>query len=65
MDAGRVILTLARAYTLALFVIAILTLVWILNPTVVRSPEVAGLWFAIGGFGALVGLTFVLVQLSR
>lgn len=65
MDSGRVILTLARIYSIALVTIAFLTLLWILNPTVENSPEVAGLWFAVGGFGMLVGVTFVLVHLSR
>lgn len=65
MDYGRVILTLARVYTIALFVVGVLTVLWIVNPSIGASLEVAGLWFAIGGFGLLVVLTVVLVHFSR
>lgn len=65
MDTGRVILTLARAYSLALVTIGMLTLLWLFNPNVSQSPQVAGLWFAVGGFGMLVAMTFVIVHLSR
>lgn len=65
MDAGRVILVLARAYSLALVFIAVLTLLWLLDPNVSGSPQVAGLWFAVGGFGMLVAMTFLIVHLSR
>lgn len=65
MDTGRVILTLARAYSLTLVLIGVLTILWLFNPNISQSPQVAGLWFAVGGFGLLVGMTFVIVHLSR
>lgn len=65
MDTGRVILTLARTYSLTLVVIAVLTVLWLFNPNIKQSPQVAGLWFAVGGFGLLVGMTFLIVHLSR
>lgn len=65
MDTGRVILTLARAYSIGLAVIGVLTVLWLFNPNISQSPQVAGLWFAVGGFGLLVGMTFVIVHLSR
>jgi len=65
MDIGRVILTLVRVYVIALIVAGALTTLWILNPSLGASPEVAGLWFAIGGFGLLVVLTVFLVHFSR
>ena len=65
MDTGRVILVLARAYSLVLVVLAAVTLLWLVNPDVSRSPQVAGLWFAVGGFGLLVAMTLVIVHLSR
>lgn len=65
MDAGRVILTIARVYSALLVTLGLLTVVWVLNPTIGKSPQVAGLWFAIGGFGLLVGMTLFLVHASR
>lgn len=65
MNVGRVILQLATAYSITLVIVAILTLLWIINPSVGKSPEIAGLWFALGGFGVLVALTIALVHLSR
>lgn len=65
MDTGRVILVLARAYSLVLVVLAAVTLLWLVNPDLSESPQVAGLWFAVGGFGLLVAMTFVIVHLSR
>lgn len=65
MNTGRVILALGRAYSLVLVVVALATLLWLLNPNISESPQVAGLWFAVGGFGMLVGMTFIIVHLSR
>lgn len=65
MDAGHVILTLARVYSALLVTLGLLTIIWVLNPAIGESPEVAGLWFALGGFGLLVGLTLYLVHASR
>lgn len=65
MDVGSVVLRVARMYTVGLFVLAVLTLVWVVDPIVAWTPEIAGVWFALGGFGALVALTLLLVQLSR
>lgn len=65
MNGGRVILVAARAYSLGLVIIGLLTVLWILNPSLGESPQLAGLWFAIGGFGLLVAMTFVIVHLSR
>lgn len=65
MDTGRVILTLAQAYSIGLVVIGTLTLLWLFDPNLSQSPQVAGLWFAVGGFGLLVAMTFVIVHLSR
>lgn len=65
MDVGRVILTLAQFYSALLILIGIATVIWLFNPGFWDSPQVAGLWFAIGGFGVLVALTILLVQYSR
>jgi hypothetical protein len=65
MDVARVVLSVARVYAAGLVVLGVLTVVWLLVPGLEQSPYVSGLWFALGGFGLLVGLTFVLVQLSR
>lgn len=65
MNLGRVVLLAARVYSAALVALGLLTIIWLLNPAIGQSPEVAGLWFALGGFGLLVALTLVLVHLSR
>ena len=65
MNGGRVVLVAARAYSLVLVLLGLLTVLWVLNPSIGESPQVAGLWFAVGGFGLLIALTFVIVQLSR
>lgn len=65
MDVARVILRVARAYTITLVALAIVTGVWIVNPSLGESPISAGLWFAIAGFGLLVGVMFLLVHASR
>jgi hypothetical protein len=65
MDRVRLAYDLVRAYVYALVVAAVATAVWLATPEVAAAPEVATLWFAVGGFGLLVLATFVLSRYSQ
>lgn len=65
MDSWRLIYRLTEVYVICLAVGAAATAVWLFVPTIASSPMLAGLWFAIGGFGVLVGITVILVQRGR
>ncbi|MFB6125027.1 MAG: hypothetical protein ABEJ59_03620 [Halanaeroarchaeum sp.] len=65
MDVGQFIYDLARVYVLALALAGVLTVVWLFRTDVTDALPLAGLWFAVGGFGALVLVTVLLVQYSR
>ncbi|WP_336037016.1 hypothetical protein [Halobacterium yunchengense] len=65
MDRVRLAYDLVRAYVYALVLAALATVVWLLAPEVAATPQVAGLWFAVAGFGVLVLVTFLLTQYSR
>lgn len=65
MDVGQLIYDLARLYALALGLIGVVTVVWLFRSDLTDAAPLAGLWFAVGGFGALVLVTVFLVQFSR
>jgi len=65
MDRVRLAYDAVRAYVYALVVGAVVTVGWLLAPRVADAPQVAGLWFAIAGFGVLVLATFALTQYFR
>jgi len=65
MNVGQLVYDLARLYVLALVAAALLTVTWLFRSDIGSSPDVAGIWFAVGGFGVLVIATFLLVQYSR
>lgn len=65
MNVGQLVYDLARLYVVALVAVAVLTVVWLFRADLGASPDVAGIWFAVGGFGVLVIATFLLVQYSR
>lgn len=65
MDSGRLIYRLTEAYVVLLAIGAVVTVVWLYVPRIAASPTLAGLWFAIGGFGALVAVTVILAQRGR
>jgi hypothetical protein len=56
---------LVRAYVYALVLGSVATVVWLAAPELAAAPRVASVWFAIGGFGLLVLVTFALTQYSR
>lgn len=65
MNAGRLVVSLAWAYVVALVVVAGLTVLWLVASTSQGPTAVAGLWFAVAGFGTLVIAIVALVQASR
>jgi len=65
MDRVRLGYDLVRAYVYALVLAAVATVVWLVVPRIAAAPEVASVWFAVAGFGALVVLVFSLIQYSR
>lgn len=65
MADGRLIVTITWAYVIALVAVAAATVVWLFVSPSEGSSTVAGLWFAVAGFGGLVIVILVLVQASR
>ncbi|MFB6154193.1 MAG: hypothetical protein ABEJ27_08075 [Halodesulfurarchaeum sp.] len=65
MNVGRVIYLLARVYVGIIALIGAGTVIWLLIPRRLATAPVAGIWFAVSGFGALVLVTIVLVHFSR
>ncbi|NIB99179.1 hypothetical protein [Halobacterium sp. R2-5] len=65
MDRVRVAYDFVRAYVYALVFAAVVTGAWLLAPRIADGPQVAGLWFAVCAFGALVLATFALTQYTR
>ncbi|MFC3478856.1 hypothetical protein [Halobacterium litoreum] len=65
MDRVRLGYDLVRAYVYALVLAAVLTALWFVAPRVAAAPDVASVWFAVAGFGALVVLVFALTQYGR
>lgn len=65
MDVGRLVYDLTRAYVYGLVLASAATILWLWRATGGATTSLAGIWFAVGGFGALVLLTILLVQYSR
>ena len=63
MNLGQLLYAFARVYVWALLAIGLVTVFVLLLP---RSPfdvTLAGVWFAVGGFGALVAVIALLIYL--
>jgi preprotein translocase subunit SecY len=65
MDRVRLGYDFLRAYVYALVLASAGTVAWLFMPDFASAPEVAGIWFAVGGFGLLVLVTFTLTQYTR
>lgn len=65
MDTARLTYDLVRAYVYVLVTASVGTMVWFASPQLAETPRVASLWFAVGAFGALVLVTFALLQYAR
>lgn len=63
MDLGRLLYLFARVYVWALLVVALVTVVALLMPFRSFDATLAGVWFAVGGFGGLVGVIAVIIYL--
>ncbi|MGB9986272.1 hypothetical protein [Salarchaeum japonicum] len=65
MDKGRAIYRFAELYVAALVFAALLTAGWLALPNITGAPELAGVWFAVGGFGVLVLFLIVFGYYTR
>jgi hypothetical protein len=65
MEVGRVLYRLAQAYAALLVAAGVGTALWLVGPRLVSTPTVAGAWFAVGGFGAVLLAWVAFVVLSR
>lgn len=64
MDAWWLLYRLLQAYVVALFVVGVGTAGWLVLPRMTGSPQVAGIWFAVGGFGLLVLVTLLVIEVA-
>lgn len=65
MDAWGLLYRMVQAYVLVLFAAGVGTVGWLLAPRLTSSPGVAGVWFGVGGFGALVLVALLALASSR
>ena len=65
MDVGRAVYTLVEVYVTILVILSLATIAWLFNLFEEVSVRVAGVWFAVSGFGFLVLLTILLIHLTR
>lgn len=65
MDLGHTVYTAAQVYVSVLFVGALVTVAWMFGLFNRGNAQVAGIWFAVSGFGVLVLITIALIHLSR
>lgn len=65
MDFGRAVFLVTEIYVVALLVVSVLTVAWLFDLFEGTDVRLAGIWFAVSGFGFLVFITFVLIHLSR
>lgn len=65
MDFGRTVFLVTEIYVGALLVISVFTVAWLFGLFQGADVRMAGIWFAVSGFGFLVFITFVLIHLSR
>lgn len=65
MDPFRAFYLLAQLYVRLLVLAGVGTVGVLLWPRLVPSPQLAGVWFAVGGFGSLVLLTAIMTYLLQ
>lgn len=63
MDLGQLLYAFARVYVWALLAIGLVTIFVLLLPRNPFEVPLTGVWFAVGGFGALVAIIAVLIYL--
>lgn len=65
MDPRRGGYLLVRLYA-ALVVLGVLVVIaWLVYPSLLRTPDIAGIWFGLAGFVVLVVAMVLLIQASR
>jgi len=65
MDPRRGGYLLVRVYAGLVVLGAVLVAAWLAYPSVLDTPNVAGLWVAVAGFAVLVVAMVLLVQSAR
>lgn len=65
MDSWALLYRAVQAYVLALFVVGLGTVGWLLSPRLARTPGMAGVWFGVGGFGALLAVALLAIASRR
>ena len=65
MSLGRYVSLFLWAYVLMLVLMGTFTVLWIVITAVRASTVVAGLWFAVAGFGTLIIAIVVIVEMGR
>ncbi|MDR5657081.1 MAG: hypothetical protein ACQEQJ_08545 [Halobacteriota archaeon] len=65
MDYGRAFYIAARVYVWGLLLAGVATISVLFLPSGLPSPRLAGIWFALGGFGSLVLVTAILIYLLQ
>lgn len=65
MDLGRALYHLAEVYVVGLLIISVVTIAWVFDLFESPDAQLAGIWFALSGFGFLVLITFLLIHVSR
>ena len=63
MDLGHIFFWMARIYVWALTAIGVTTVVYIVIPVQSFESDIAGIWFAVGGFGSLILLIAMMFYL--
>lgn len=65
MDLWWAVYHLTRVYVWSLTLVGLLTAGLLVVPRGVPDPHLAGVWFAVGGFGSLLFVTVLIVALFR
>lgn len=63
MEFGRLLYRLARLYVWSLVLLGLGTVLLLILPRNPPNATLAGVWFAVGGFGALVLVIAVMIYL--
>jgi hypothetical protein len=65
MDLWRAVYQLTRLYVWSLTLVGLFTVGLLVVPRGIPDPQLAGVWFAVGGFGSLLLVTVLIVVLFR
>lgn len=65
MDTRRGGYLLVRLYAALVVIGSLVVLAWLAYPSVVSTPDIAGIWVGLAGFVVLVVAMMLLIQASR